>query len=383
LSILRKYSSVLPGRKKKQHFFSPPPLTLKERPQSGQSQMSRQEQSKPSAEELRGRIAAGSMNPEDYRHLANHLSAIGQFKEAISFYQEVLDLSLQDIQKADLSTDLAWVLYEVGRRSEAQTLAENAIALLSNQGESVEALLKRGAAYSLLADCASFTDSNSSANMARLGLDALEQVIAKRPDNETVTTAFYFAARIHNLMGDTEKTVPLCEKCLQHELGDRERLECLMILVEALRSQERFAEAERVVGEARRYVGADKQYVEADKRIAQWLSLEIGLIQRLSNRLVDAVETFKQMLVEVEADPALRNHPSISGTVWWNLAAVLCETSDYEGAASAFEKALIIHPPNEPYHYKILLSLGDCYLGTAAYAKARGCYEKVVASAYS
>ena len=87
--------------------------------------------------------------------------------------------------------------------------------------------------------------------------------------------------------------------------------------------------------------------------------------------------------LEVEADTALRNDPSISGTIYWNLAAVLCETSDYQGAAAAFEKALIFHPQNEPNHYETRLSLGDCYLGTAAYAKARECYEKVVASAYS
>jgi tetratricopeptide (TPR) repeat protein len=89
------------------------------------------------------------------------------------------------------------------------------------------------------------------------------------------------------------------------------------------------------------------------------------------------------MLVEVEADPALRNDPDISGAVWWNLASVLYETSDYGGAGAAFESALSFHPQNEPNHYKILLSLGDCYLGTTAYAKARECYEKVVASAYS
>jgi tetratricopeptide (TPR) repeat protein len=108
--------------------------------------MSRQGLSKPSAEELRRKIAAGSTNQKDYRDLAYHLFAIGQYKEAILFYQQALDLPLQDIQKADLSMDLAAVLYEVSRRDEAQTLAENAIALLSNQGESVEVLLSRGAA---------------------------------------------------------------------------------------------------------------------------------------------------------------------------------------------------------------------------------------------
>ena len=190
----------------------------------------------------------------------------------------------------------------------------------------------------------------------------------------------YFAALIHNLLGSTEKTVKLCEKRLQHQLGERERLQYLITLAEALRSQERFAEAEGVIEEARRYIGSDAQYAEADKKVAQGLSLEYGLIQRLSNRLTDAANTFRQMLVEIEADPTLRNDVSILGTVYWNLAAVLYELEDYQEAASAFEHALIFYPDNESNHYKILVSLGDCYLGTATYAKARDCYEKVLVS---
>jgi tetratricopeptide (TPR) repeat protein len=157
----------------------------------------------------------------------------------------------------------------------------------------------------------------------------------------------------------------------------------MIVLAEALRCEERFQEAERAIDCALQHVGTDKEYKEADKRVSQRLALERGLIQRLSNRFPNAIETFRQMLVEVEADPVLYKDSSISGTIWWNLAAVLYETSDYEGAAAAFEKALTLHPHDEPYHHKILQSLGDCYFGIAAYAKAREAYEKVIASAYS
>jgi tetratricopeptide (TPR) repeat protein len=267
--------------------------------------MTRQDKPKPSAEELRRKVAAGSSNQEDYRDLAYLLYGMGKFEEAILFYHQALDLPLQDFQKADLSIELGWLFCEVIRRIEAQTLAQNAIALLSTQVETEEVLLSRGAAYALLAHCLSFTDPNSSVTKARLGLESIERVMDKSSDNEKITSASYFAARIHTLLGRTDKAVTLCEKCLQHELGERERLECLMTLIEALRSQERFTEAERVIEDARRYVGTDNQYVEADKRVTQRLSLESGLVQRLSNRLADATKTFKQMIMEVEADPAL------------------------------------------------------------------------------
>lgn len=346
--------------------------------------MSKQPFFKPeSQEELRKRIMVGSATQEDYRQFAHYMFAIGQHEESILFYKKALDLSPQNIQKADISLELGWVMYEMSRRAEAQELAQNAINLLSKQIETPEVLLSRGAAHALLSQCLSFTNLKSSTETARLGLDVIERVMAEIPDSEKITSAYYLAARLHSLLGNTEKTVTLCEKCLQHELENRERLECMLILVEALRSQGRFSEAEHAMEDALRQIDTDKQYVEADKRIRQRLSLERGLIQRLSNRLADAAKTFKKMLVEVKADTALRNDPGILGTVYWNLGAVLFEISDYPGAATALEKALGFQPQNEPNHYKVLLSLGDCYLGTAAYARARDCYEKVVASPHS
>ena len=328
-------------------------------------------------------IVANSASQEDSRQLAYHLFAKGKYEEAIELYRKVLDLSLQEIRKADICLELGWLLYEVGRRTEAQALAQNALLLLSKQPQALESLLSRGVAHTLLAHCLSFTDPTASAESGRIGLEVLEHVMTESSGSEQTTSAYYFAARIHNLLGDTDKTVVLCEKYLQRELGGRERLECMIVLAEALRCEERYQEAERAIECALRYVGTDKEYEEADKRIKQRLALERGLIQRLSNRFANAIETFRHILVEVEADPGLCNDPNISGTVWWNLAAVLYETSDYEGAAAAFEKALALHPQNESYHHKILQSLGDCYLGIAAYEKARECYEKVIASAYS
>jgi tetratricopeptide (TPR) repeat protein len=175
----------------------------------------------------------------------------------------------------------------------------------------------------------------------------------------------------------------ICRKCLQHELEERDRLEWLITLVEALRSEGQFPEAERAIEEALRYVGTDKRYAEADKRVAQKLYLERGLIQRLSNRLAEARRTFEQVLVTVQADPVLRNEPNIWGRVYGHLATVLQETEEYREAAAAYEKALLSHPQDDPNHYRIVLWLGDCYLWTADYAKAQDCYTKVIASPYA
>jgi tetratricopeptide (TPR) repeat protein len=328
-------------------------------------------------------IMAKLASQEGSRQLAYNLFAKGKYEEAIQLYRKVLDLSPQDIRKADICLELGWLLYEVSRRTEAQTLAQNALLLISNQPQDLESLLNLGAAHALLAHCLSFTDPNASAESGRMGLEALGRVMSESSGSEQIVSAYSLAARIHNLLGNTDETVALCEKWLQHKLGERERLECMMVLAEALRCEERFQEAEQAIECARRYIGTDKECREADKRISQRLALECGLIQRQSNRFADAIETFKRILVVIAADPALCNDPSISGTVWWNLAATLYETSDYEGAAAAFESALVLHPQNEPNYFKILLSLGDCYLGMKVYPEARKSYEKVIASAHS
>lgn len=328
-------------------------------------------------------IEANSESQQDSRQLACQFFAKGKYEEAIQLYRKALDLSQQEIQKAEICLELGWLLYEVGRRTEAQTLAQDALLLSSRQPQALESLLNQGAAHTLLAHCLSFTDQTASVESAKRSLEVLEHVMSESSGSEQLASAFYLAARTHILLRDTTKTVALCEKCLQRELGGRERLECLMVLAEALRCEERYQEAERAIECALRYVDTDQEYREADKRIRQRLALERGLIQRLSSRLASAIETFKQILVEIEADPVLSNDPSISGTVWWNLAAALYESSDYGEAAAAFERALGVHSQNEPNHFKILLSLGDCYLGMKVYGKAKECYEKVIASGHS
>lgn len=339
--------------------------------------------SKLNAEELRRKIAGGSKNAEDYGNLGYVLFARGHSEEAISFYEQALNLASQNFQKAELSVELGWLFYEVGRRTQAQTLAENAITLLSNQGDTKEVLTCRGGSHALIAYCVSFRDQNAGVDAARTGLELLERVIDENPDFGEIAAIYHWAARLHILLEDKEKAVILSQRCLQHAMEERARLDCLITLAEALRSQERFAEAEHAIEEASRSVGTDKRYAEADKRVALRLQRELGLIQRSSNHLTEARNTFHQLLVLVQADPSLCKDPHILGDVYWNLAIVLFESSEYQEAAAAYEEALVFFPQDEQNHYTIMLSLGDCYSGTADYDKARTCYQKVLALPYT
>src|SRR3989338_2129341 len=102
---------------------------------------------------LREKIADGSQDPEDYRNFVRILVSAGNYEEAILLYKRALNLPLKNFEKASLSVELGWFLYEMGDVEQAQTLAQTAASVLSNEPESPEVLLTRGMGQSLLAHC--------------------------------------------------------------------------------------------------------------------------------------------------------------------------------------------------------------------------------------
>jgi tetratricopeptide (TPR) repeat protein len=158
-----------------------------------------------------------------------------------------------------------------------------------------------------------------------------------------------------------------------------EHLDSKITLIEALRSQRKYAEAETEVEGAIEYVR--RQEKKVDKWVVYRLALEQGLIQRLLNHSPDAINTYSNLLAYVDADTELRNDRALVGRVWWELATAHFECSDYRAAALAYEKALLNHSPEDPDHYNILLSLGDCSMGTSG--KANDYYQKVLASPHA
>ena len=69
--------------------------------------------------ELRRKIADGSQDPEDYRNLAELLFAAGRYEDAISSYEGALNLPLTNCQRAKVSMELGWIIYEMGRQAQA------------------------------------------------------------------------------------------------------------------------------------------------------------------------------------------------------------------------------------------------------------------------
>lgn len=327
-------------------------------------------------EQLQQKIAGGSQDPDDYSNLADIFLEAGRYDEAVSSYQRALKLSRTKLQKARLSMELGWLFYEMGRQSEALKLGQNSIKLLSQEPESAEVLACRGASQSLLAHCVWFSDEKEGAKHARSALGQLEQLVAKAPHFEEMSSVYYDAARLQNLLGNTQETIKLCEKCLEYDLCEQERLSCLTVYVEALRREERFAEAEPLLNEV-------LQHTEVNKGASANLYFSLGLIQQSMNRLMEARESLQKALEALQVDPYLHEDTYFLTQIHWNLGQIYFRQGEYEKAAEIFQKALASCPQDDPIYCNAVLWLGHSYGAVGDYIHARDCYEKLLASPHA
>src|SRR5437867_2142994 len=248
-------------------------------------------------EKHRQKITDGSQDPEDYRNLTDLLFPSGRYDEVIALYKEALTLPLTAFKKAQLSMELGWIYLDTGQRGQVPTLAQDALALLSNEPTSAEVLYCLGASQTLLAFCLSLTDAKAGAEEARVALEWLEQALADGSDFTDKPYAYIDAARLHNLLGDADKAITLCETCLQQKTKEIDRISCLIVYAQALRYAQRFTEAEQAIAEAIRYGNNYKS------GLLYTLYMELGQTQRFANRLTESKGSFEQAHAVLKTDP--------------------------------------------------------------------------------
>jgi tetratricopeptide (TPR) repeat protein len=329
-------------------------------------------------EELRQKIADGSQDPEDYRNLTDLLFPSGDYDEAIALYQRALTLPLTAFKKAQLSMELGWIYYEIGQQTQVAELARDVLSLLSTEPRGAEILYCQGASEALLALSVSSTDANAGSEGARLALDRLEQAIADEVDFKDKSYAYIDAARMHGLLGNVDMVVTLCEGCLAREISEMQRISCLILYAQALQREERFAEAEQAITEAFRF---GKNYKSG--LLHSRLDVELGEIQRSTNRLAESKESFRQALAALKSDPYFHNDTQTLGEVYFNLASVCYELGEYEDAVSSYNEVLRCDPKNGSSYWTALYCLGRSYEANGDRSKARDCYREVSASSHA
>jgi tetratricopeptide (TPR) repeat protein len=321
--------------------------------------------------ELRQRVANSSQDPDDYRDLADFLFPLGLYEEIIALYQRALSLPLSTPKKAQLLMELGWIHYDIGNKAQAAVLAREAHSLLSAEPKNSEVLYCQGASQALVAACSWLEDPQVGAETARLALESLEQSIANNSDFQDKPQAYIDAAQVLNMLGSADKAITYCETCIKLEIKEIQKISCLITYAQALQGVERFTEAEQAITEAFRYA---KNYKSG---LLPSLYMELGSIQRFTDRLTESRASYERALTALKSDPYLHGAIEPIGEINFDLATVCFDLEDYKSAIAAYAEVLHIYPPGIPSYWTSLYWQGRSYEIIEEYFKARDCYAGV------
>jgi len=325
--------------------------------------------------ELGRRIAAGSRHLDDYTELASLLAEGERTREAIEILERTLEFPLSNLERANVSTRLGWILHDRTRQLDrALALSREALALLQGDGDAPGTLLLRGMAHSLLGHClwSSGHAQEAAADAWRTALEVFERLIALSPEFEDIEQVWLETAQLHNALNDGDGAVPLCRRYLDRTSEPRHRVGALAALAEALRLTGRLAEAEEVVTEA-------LASAEGLRGALPLLYSTRGLVQRGAARPADARESFEQALLALEGYP-LEDEPEMAKTVRGNLAEVYAELGEHDKAVAAWRELLDWYVDDDPGRARVLLALGHACHSAGAFADARTAYATVLAA---
>lgn len=325
-------------------------------------------------EELQRKIASGSHDPDHYTELSEFLVKAGRYNEAIDLHQKALSLDFSGLQKAKIQLDLAFLYNWLEKPRQAILEAEKARLLLPEESEIGEGLFLLGMADSLIAQCS--PDHDASNEAARSALERLTRLITENPDFENAPFVFIQSARLQNRLGNPKAAIKVCNDCLNRELDPDDRMDCVIELVEALRCEKQFAEAERVVKDALRLT-------ESNKEKSPRLYCTLGLILKSLDLLVEACDAFERALSNVDKKSHESDRLVVLKEAYWNLGELYYELREYQKSINVLQKLLLLYPEDDLYRRDILVSLGQGYQSTGNLTEARLCYEQVLRSPHA
>jgi tetratricopeptide (TPR) repeat protein len=316
---------------------------------------------------LRHNISIGSHDPDDYVDLAHLVADALRYDEAIDLYETALSLVSTAIERAKVSADLGWVLLEADQPLRAKEFAEQAVLIVTNEQTAPQVLFIKGSSQALLAQCAWSKNPDQAAEFARLALDSLRQLMQEDPAFDGLAVVYCLAARVQLLLGNARDAIDLSGKCLELTLSDRDRQTCLSVSAEALKRENRLDEAQKALKETVRYARSDK------KALVQ-IYFELGSVQRLTNQLIEAKESFHKALEIVTTDPNIFGDKDFLAEIHLNLGAICYDLGDFNDAAVAYREVIRRCDQNVSLRSDAMLWLAHCYYVTGAYGEARESY---------
>jgi tetratricopeptide (TPR) repeat protein len=319
---------------------------------------------------LAKRVASGTADKEDYRSLAAYLDRTGRLDEAATIYLDCLRLPLTVLQRAEVSRDLAFLLYKQGNFAGALELAHASLGSLASEPGTPGVLFERGLIEALIAHCLATGNLAGVHDAARTAADTLQQ-ISESQDFATRGLIYARLADLYLLIEEPRKSVLAAEQALQHELPRRDRIACLITLAEGHRGLSRLTEALEHLDSA---VGL----VDSEPELRPLLYLTLGLVLRGLHRGSDARAAFAECLQAAQQITYVRSDKEFYRAAYGNLAELFYESKDYYKAIDAIRELLQTYPAGTPGRYRVLTWLGDCYVFIEDYVRAKQCFESVL-----
>ena len=330
--------------------------------------------SAPSSERiLRDRIATASKNLDDYLALANLLHDAHKFEEAVSTLRGALLLPLTEASRAATLTLLGWYVYDAtGDRKEPVSLGLMAVALTEGL-ESIEAVLAKAKALSLIADCTWIADPSRSTDAATLALPLFARVIENTPpgDRETRYEIQLQSAILSCLLQRTDDASIQCREALQLASNQAQRVECLTELGFIERTAGLLVDARETLTNAIHSDG-----VAAEALVRPYY--ELGITEEALGKLPEARAKFRSAVTILQDDPALPR--AYLPELFRLIGAVSYELDDMEEAAVMYGLAVESYSVRDPFYWSSLSWLAYCQWNLGQLDAARANFERLVRS---
>lgn len=310
----------------------------------------------------------------------------GRYNEAISYYQQVLDIfeknlgrrilenndvAVDDHSIAMVSNDLANCYLSIGEYEKALTLQQKALKIVQNKVDEDPlyiALLQQNMAttYQYLGQY------NRAMELCREALNVREARLGEE-DLEVATTLENLAI-IHQQSSNYKEALPIYQRVLnirERKLGPKHplvaqslsNLGTLYILMDSIEDALKYNQ--------RAYEIAEEKLDKNNISIANTLN-NLGAAYRYAYRYDEALEVYQRALQITEHSLGFDNL-NVAHTLS-NVAEIYCKKKNYEKALELYQKALTIAKNSlgmeHPFVGLILNNIGRLYIDTREFEKA-------------
>ncbi len=310
-------------------------------------------------------MAPGSQEVGEFCRQAKVLCEERRFDAAVRLYEQTLGLPLAKRDRGRVLALLSRLLERVyGGSERALGMAQEAVSLLANAGETPEVWALRGISQGVAALSVAFRNGPAAMARARQALADLERAAEQAVNPEV----YGMGAEMYLLLEEPEPALTWGQRYVAVERDEGARAAFAGTMVRAYRMAGRPDEADRTLTEA-------LFRLDLCKYAAATLYHEQGQLYRAAGRWREA-----RVALERAVGAAAYEDQGRTAELWVSLGELCYDEGNFAEAAEQFERALALLPEDVGWRRYGLIWLGRCRVEVGACEQARECFAEVLAS---